>query len=88
MAGAVCDVSFLFSVLVCGFPEKLLIYGEGDGEQLSVFLSFCTTFWHLWSTCQNTSDVCGSCLKYVYKFFGISFKVRGLDFSRLEFELD
>lgn len=27
MAGAVCAVSFLFSVLVCGFPEKLLIYG-------------------------------------------------------------
>lgn len=24
----------------------------------------------------------------MYKFFGISFKVRGLDFSPLEFELD
>lgn len=43
MAGAVCAVSFLFSVLVCGFPERLLIYGGGR-EQLSVFLSFCTTF--------------------------------------------
>lgn len=37
MAGAVCAVSFLFSVLVCGFPEKLLIYGGAGNNCLFSF---------------------------------------------------